>query len=129
MTMGKRDRHGRLQRAGIDVRRRPVDGFRVSRAVFHRVVEEARMALPQPVRRYLAEVDVAVREVPPVDGSAVPLADAHAAGRRITAAVVYQRPTEARAADRAELVALVGDALIDAVADALAVDPDELEEG
>jgi len=89
----------------------------------------------------LGEIDVLVQDVPPpgleradglvTDGSAsggVPLAQAVAgtadAAPRI---VVYRRPVELRAEDRLDLRDLLHEVVVDAVAELLGVDPDDVD--
>ena len=94
-------------------------------------------------RARLDEVEFAVEDVPPVAllqpydtdvvydetaGGDVPLGRLlPRAGDRAPRVVVYRRPLEARAGDRAELAALVREVVVEQVARLLGIDPDELD--
>ncbi|HUR50985.1 MAG TPA: metallopeptidase family protein, partial [Mycobacteriales bacterium] len=78
----------------------------------------------------LPSVEVVVEDVPPEGGDgedAVPLA--RTAGRDAGAAVLvlYRRPIELRAEDEEDLRDLVAEVVVDAVADLLGLDPDEVD--
>lgn len=117
---------------------------------FDDLVLDAVEDLEQRWARELEGVEFAVEDVPavPLDGDigydedvvadetaggAVPLGRLLPAGLdtrgRHTAAriVVYRRPLEARAADRADLADLVHDVVVDQVARLLQIDPDEVD--
>jgi predicted Zn-dependent protease with MMP-like domain len=83
----------------------------------------------------LAEVELAVEEVPPADAhrwsdDAVPLGrlllDRRNEPVRI---VIYRRPVEARAAGRPELADLVYEVVVEQVAELLGLDEDEIDQG
>ena len=153
----RRDRHGRGLRGplvpssvtlnGRDIKV-PVAQTRGER--FDDLVLDAVEDLEQRWARELEGVEFAVEDVPAVilgdevgydddvvadetAGGAVPL------GRLLPAAVddrgrptaprivVYRRPLEARAADRADLADLVHDVVVDQVARLLQLDPDEVD--
>lgn len=125
------DRHARARRADGDPRRRPVDGFRTrDRRRFRDLLHEAVSTLPQEAVAALGDASIVVHDVPAADSGAVPLAEAEAAqgGLTVDRIVVYRRPTELRATDRDDLVELVRDAVLEAVADAVGADPDEWDE-
>ena len=88
----------------------------------------------------LGELDVVVHDVPPsrlgttqgwvTDGAAgggVPLAQALAAeGGAAARIVVYRRPIDLRAEDPLDLRELLHEVVVDAVAELLGIDPDEV---
>ena len=139
-----RDRHGRglrgplvaaTVRRGDHVVRVPLALSRSER--FDELVTEVASAAWARWAAQLADVELAVEDVPPdsssrhdgviadeTAGGPVPL------GRLVrghpSRVVVYRRPLEARAADRADLAALVREVVLDQVADLLGVDRDEL---
>jgi hypothetical protein len=129
------DRHGRLRRSVDDARRRPPEGFRARDARrFHQLLEAAVGDLPVPAASALQGAVFDVRDVPdPATGPSrepvvVTLAEAHASGRHVHRLVVYRRPAELRAAGRDDLVELLREAVLEAVADALGVDPELWDE-
>lgn len=90
----------------------------------------------------LRSVEFAVEEVPPqlpaydadvLEDGEVPLArllparTAEHGRRTLPRIVLYRRPLEARAMDRADLAELVHDVVIEQVANLFGVDPDELD--
>jgi predicted Zn-dependent protease with MMP-like domain len=91
----------------------------------------------------LRDLEVVVQEVPPplpdeahglvadgTAGGAVPLARAlPAAGSRKPRLVVYRRPIELRAADLADLRDLLHEVAVDAVAELLGIEPDDVDPG
>ncbi|MBC7679767.1 MAG: metallopeptidase family protein [Pseudorhodobacter sp.] len=142
----RRDRHGRGLRgrlvppavrvAGRD-RRVPLSQTRSER--FDDLVRDAVQELDERWATELADVELAVEEVPP-DGAGSRdgvIADDTTGGPvalgllvrppdgppRIT---VYRRPLEARALDRAELAELVAEVVQEQVADLLGLDPRDL---
>ncbi len=126
------DRHGRTARADNDRRRRPSDGFRVRDAArFERLAREALATLPEELLEHLDDAEVRVDDLPVLPSSGVghsdevPLAvfERAAAGRR-PRVVVYRRPLEARALDRADLTELLRSAIGHEVAEALGIDVD-----
>jgi predicted Zn-dependent protease with MMP-like domain len=92
----------------------------------------------------LRTVEFAVEDVPPelpaydadvLEDGEIPLArllperDA-GRGQRVPARIViYRRPLEARAGDRADLADLVHDVVVEQVANLLGLDPDEVDPG
>jgi predicted Zn-dependent protease with MMP-like domain len=91
-------------------------------------------------REELREVDFAVEEVPPVDGTlrvddeiesnGVPLARLLPAGQGMPARIVlYRRPLELRALDREDLEDLVHDVVVEEVAHFLGLDPETVDPG
>lgn len=117
---------------------------------FDDLVLDAVEDLEQRWARELEGVEFAVEDVPAVSldgeagydddvvadetaGGAVPLgrllpAGTDTRGRRTAPRiVVYRRPLEARAADRADLADLVHDVVVDQVARLLQLDPDEVD--
>ena len=117
---------------------------------FDDLVLDAVEDLEQRWARELEGVEFAVEDVPAVPlgddpaydhdvvadetaGGAVPLgrllpSSVDARGRRTAPRiVVYRRPLEARAADRADLADLVHDVVVDQVARLLQLDPDEVD--
>lgn len=151
----RRDRHGRgvrgpLVAAGAELAGRPlrVPLARSRGERFDELVLDVLEHLEQRWGRELSGVEVAVVDVPAVGerpgleddavleetaGGAVPLGrllrggvDARGA-QTPTRVVVYRRPLEARAHDRAELAELVRDVVVDVVALLLERDPDEVD--
>lgn len=125
------DRHGRLRRDVDDGRRRPPSGFRARDGHrFRQLVSDAVATLPPPAAHALEGAALEVADVPGpasaavVGPAVVPLAEAHASGGRVHRLVVYRRPSEVRAASRDDLVDLLREAVLEAVADALGADPD-----
>jgi predicted Zn-dependent protease with MMP-like domain len=83
----------------------------------------------------LAEVELAVEEVPPADvdvwtDELVPLGRLMLERRNEPVRIViYRRPVEARAAGRPELADLVYEVVVEQVAELLGVEPDEIDQG
>ena len=146
-----RDRHGRGLRGRLAPPEVPIAASRAQR--FDELVVEAVTKLGGILEERLPELDVAVTQVPPepradpdpvggatvtgatvtgaTDGSSevvvlaeVLPADAH---RPRPCLVVYRRPIEARATDLEELGDLLLEVALEALADHLGVDPDELD--
>lgn len=131
------DRHARHRRSPADRRRRPVDGYRTASADrFDRLVDDAISGLPEPLVRYLEDVEVAVAEIPTVVSDEVALAAMRTlrgprARRRTTASArltLFRRPLEARAVSRADLVDLIQVVVVDHLADHFGIDDDRLDE-
>ena len=88
-------------------------------------------------RRWAAElrgVEFAVEDVPPpaapADGEPSPLARlVPRRGGSPPRIVLYRRPLELRAHDRADLAALVHEVVVEQVADLLDMDPDAIDPG
>jgi len=143
-----RDRHGRGLRGRllppevtIGDRTLPLPAWRSSTDRFDDAVRDAFGEIEQHWAQELAQVVLAVEDVPPsfapgsaglvtddTEGGAVPLAIAvpadHARPARL---VVYRRPVEARVEGLGDLVALLHDVLVDAVAELLGRDPDDID--
>lgn len=151
----RRDRHGRgvrgpLVSGGTELAGRPVRAplARSRGERFDELVLDVLEHLEVRWGRELSGVEVAVEDVPVVTdrpgleddavleetaGGAVPLGrllrggvDARGASTP-TRIVVYRRPLEARAHDRAELAELVRDVVVDVVALLLELDPDQVD--
>lgn len=131
------DRHARHRRSPADRRRRPVDGYRTASADrFDHLVDDAIGALPEPLRRYLDDVEVAVAEVPTVAAEEVALASMRSlrgprARRRTTASArltLFRRPLEARAVSRADLLDLIQLVVVDQLAEHFGIDDDRLDD-
>ncbi len=106
---------------------------------FDRLLDDAIGALPEALRSYLDDVELAVAEVPVVrDGdAAVSLSDLRRlhpgrARRRGSSArarlTLYRRPLEARATSRDDLVDLVQLVVVQELADHFGIDDDRLDE-
>jgi predicted Zn-dependent protease with MMP-like domain len=149
VTAGRRrERHGRGLRGRLVVPAVTVAGHRVTvpvaRTRSERFDDLVRDAIAGLERRWAVElegVEFAVEDVPPpgsgfeegvvadeTAGGLVPL------GRLLPAApgtpprvVVYRRPLEARAGDRADLGELVHEVVVDQVAQLLGLDPDVVD--
>lgn len=153
MTGGRRrDRHGRglrgrllspvaeLADGGPPV---PVRAWRSRRDRFDDLVRDAVEDLLPRWREALADVELAVEDVPDTRAGAQPpeglVADETAGGpvplgRLLRAGpgqparlVVYRRPLEARGGDLDDLASLVHEVVVDLVAELLGVDPDEVD--
>ena len=153
----RRDRHGRglrgqlvpptVAHAGRLVRV-PLSQTRSDR--FDDLVRDVIEALEVRFADRLAGVEFAVEDVPPIGPAGAPtydgvVADETAGGpvplgrllpegpltpdgvRAPARVVVYRRPLEARAADRADLAELVQDVVVDQVARLLGLDPDDVD--
>ncbi len=130
--MGSRDRHGRGLRAPLH--RPDARGYETRKEAFDRTVADRVAALEERWGRAWGRVDFAVEEVPPSRPTAwergVPLGRLFAAEPGLPARIVlYRRPIEQRALDRADLAALVRDILAENVGhlvgrEAEDVDPD-----
>ena len=137
--MRRRDRHGR----GVRGRPLPPDvpAWRSRSQLFDDLVLDAVQEVTAPWAAELADLEVLVQDVPPpldvstdglvADGTAggeVPLARAlPGAEGRSPRLVVYRRPLELRAEDVPDLRDLLREVAIDAVAELLGIDPDEIE--
>jgi predicted Zn-dependent protease with MMP-like domain len=108
---------------------------------FDDVVREVFGEIEQHWGHELADVELAVEDVPPpvsgdeeglvadrTEGGTVPLGRAVARSAGTPPRVlVYRRPVEVRAEDLGDLADLVHDVLVDAVAQLLGRDPDEID--
>jgi predicted Zn-dependent protease with MMP-like domain len=137
----RRDRRGRGLRAPLYPIGSPAARTRAER--FDALVLEALEPIEERWHEQLADLDVAVDDVPDVSGRAddegvvgdgeVPLARLVPAGvdRRgaTTRAriVLYRRPLEARALDGEDLADLLHDVLVEQVAGYLGVEPDTID--
>ncbi len=123
------DRRGRAARADGDRARRPPEGFRArSRERFAQLSVEALLDLPAAVAHAAGDAELLIADVPPppLPSEGEPrLADFSPARPGVPARLtLYRRAIELRAVDRADLTALIVEAAIDAVADALGHPPD-----
>jgi predicted Zn-dependent protease with MMP-like domain len=143
----RRDRHGRGLRGRLLPPRAvwpdgsvDLPAWRSRADVFDDLVLEA-VARVARHRAELVDLEVVVHDVPPpglegadglvADGTAggeVPLALALAADAASTPRiVVYRRPIELRAEDQQDLQDLLHEVVVDAVAELLGVDPDDID--
>ena len=134
-----RDRRGRGLRGGLYPQHTPAARSRAER--FDAAVLDALEPIEQRWHEQLTQLDVAVDDVPDVQGSEedvvedgnVPLARLVPAtvdrqGLPTRARIVlYRRPLEARAKDGADLSDLVHDVLVEQVANYLGLDPDVVD--
>ncbi len=134
-----RDRHGRGLRGPLYPATLPAARSRAER--FDALVIEALEPIEARWRTELTQLDVAVDDVPDVQGTEedvvedgnVPLARLVPAtvdrqGLPTRARIVlYRRPLEARAKDGADLSDLVHDVLVEQVANYLGLDPDVVD--
>ncbi len=108
-------------------------GARTRAERFDEVVLDAVERLERRWREELAPIEFAVEDVPPADASAweraeVVLGRFFPAGRDLRPRVVlYRRPVETRAADDAELADLVHEVVVEQVASALSVPPEQVD--
>lgn len=127
----RRDRHGRGPRGPLV----PADlpGARTRAERFDDVVLDAVEHLERRWREQLAQIEFAVEDVPPAAPSAwdqpeVALGRFFPAGRGLRPRVVlYRRPVETRAADDADLAELVHEVVVEQVASALAMPPEQVD--
>ncbi|HYO86331.1 MAG TPA: metallopeptidase family protein [Dermatophilaceae bacterium] len=95
------------------------------------VLERVERRVPQSLER----VELAVELVPPSDPAPwepqeVPMSRLFPAEKSLpTRIVLYRRPIETRAHDRAELSAMVNDIVVEQLASALGLDPTDLDPG
>ncbi len=123
------DRRGRAARADGDRARRPPEGFRArSHERFAQLTDEALLELPAAVARAAGDAEILIADVPPppLASEVEPKLAAFSPARPGVPAqlTLYRRAIELRAIDRADLTALIVEATIDAVADALGHPPD-----
>lgn len=144
----RRDRHGRGLRGRLLAPAATVNGREVdvplwrSRADrFDDLVRDAINDLEQRWARELDGVEFAVEDVPPpgtgfdegvvadeTAGGPVPLGRLLLGDRQTPPrVVVYRRPLEARASDRADLGELIHEVVVDQVAQLLGLDPDVVD--
>lgn len=133
----KRDRHGRGLRGPLAPASSPAYVPRMER--FGDLVAEAVDRLEPRWRAHVRAVDVEVQDSPPVsaqdvaDGADVPLAGYRLAADRRSSAeapvtvVVFRRPVELRAPERAARVDLVRDLVAEQLADALGLAAGDLD--
>lgn len=142
-----RDRRGRGRRgllvpeiARVGSRQVRLPAWRSRSDVFADLVHEQAQALHRRWGAQLGDLQLLVEDVPPAraelepgagagavsDGAAGGVALAHAQPGRI---VVYRRPLELRAEGAEDLLALVHEVLVEAVADLLGLDPDDVDPG
>lgn len=127
----RRDRHGRGPRGPL----LPADlpGTRTRAERFDDVVLDAVERLERRWGEQLAGIEFAVEDVPPGDPSAWERAEV-ALGRFFPASrglrprvVLYRRPLETRGADEADLAALVHEVVVEQVASALGLEPEQVD--
>ena len=128
----RRDRHGRGPRGPLAWP--AVPAMRTRREEFDDWVLEAATRLEQTCGRAFPVVEFAVEDVPrrPAVGDRreVPLSRlVPATASKPPRIVVYRRPVETRAVDRAEVPRLVADVVTEEVAALLGVAPEELDPG
>ena len=144
----RRDRRGRGVRGRLIPPAAVVGGatvgvpaWRSRGEVFDDLVLDAVEEASRPWADALRDLEVVVKDVPPplpddavglvADGTAaggVPLAQAlPASGGRSPRLVVYRRPLELRAEDVTDLRELLHEVAVDAVAELLGIDPDEVD--
>ncbi|SDQ09408.1 metallopeptidase family protein [Quadrisphaera sp. DSM 44207] len=127
----RRDRHGRGLRGPL----LPVGvpGARTRAERFDDVVLGSVERLERRWAEQLSQIEFAVEDVPPPDAvrperDEVPLGRfepaADGAGPRV---VVYRRPLETRGADEPDLAALVHEVVVEQVASALGVEPEQVD--
>lgn len=125
-----RDRRGRGPRGPLALAAIPRDRSRADR--FDDLVLDAVEHLELRWRAELAEVELAVEEVPPeqeidiLDLDPVPLARVEEGVRNVRL-VVHRWPIELRARDGLELAALVHDVVVEQVADLLGIEPEAVD--
>jgi predicted Zn-dependent protease with MMP-like domain len=129
-----RDRRGRGLRGPLAPVGVPIARTRSER--FDDLVLDALERLDRRWGKQLADVEMAVEDVPPADepeagagwAIEVPLARlVRAQGKRPARIVLYRRPIEARAPGRSELAALVHDVVVEEVAELLGVEPETVD--
>ena len=144
----RRDRHGRGLRgrllapaASINGREVQVPLWRSRADRFDDLVRDAINDLERRWARELEGVEFAVEDVPPpgtgfdegvvadeTAGGPVPLGRLLPGDRQTPSrVVVYRRPLEARASDRADLGELIHEVVVDQVAQLLGLDPDVID--
>jgi predicted Zn-dependent protease with MMP-like domain len=127
----RRDRHGRGPRGPLLPPELP--GARTRAERFDDVVLDAVERLERRWREQLAQIEFAVEDVPPGDPSSwvqaeVALGRFFPAGRGLRPRVVlYRRPVETRAQDAADLADLVHEVVVEQVASALAMPPEQVD--
>jgi predicted Zn-dependent protease with MMP-like domain len=127
----RRDRRGRGLRGPLAPPQVPLSRSRAEQ--FDELVERSVGRLERHWEQELADVEFAVAEVPPARTRAggpeqVLLARTwEATGSAPARVVVYRRPLEARAADPADLEALVHDVIVEEVAALLGVTPEAVD--
>lgn len=121
----RRDRHGRGLRRPLAPPGVPLAESRPER--FDRLVLDALEEVGPQWRDRIPDLDVAVADVPPATETPVVVLSEVITGGERPLLVVYRRPVEARADDADDLADLVLDVVIDALAEHLGLDPDELE--
>ncbi|HVE63942.1 MAG TPA: metallopeptidase family protein [Mycobacteriales bacterium] len=130
----RRDRRGRGLRGRLVPPHVPLSQTKAEQ--FDELVLDALEHLEARWAEEIAKLEFAVEDVPPpetVDGGVIPLsrllpAVTHADGVEQPARlVVYRRPVEARALDRADLADLVLDVVVTELARHLGLDPDVVD--
>ncbi|KWX02343.1 metallopeptidase family protein [Carbonactinospora thermoautotrophica] len=128
----RRDRHGRGLRGPLSLHPLPIMRTRAER--FDDLVLDAVEDVERRWARQLAGVEFVVEDVPPPDAvetwaeDPVPLARLlPRRGSSPARIVVYRRPLEARAVNRADLSDLVHEVVVEQVAEYLGLDPETVD--
>jgi predicted Zn-dependent protease with MMP-like domain len=150
ISPGRRDRHGRGLRGRLVPPYAPgvarnvrLPLWRSRSETFDELVLDAVAAVGQRWAAELEDVELVVEDVPSpalagaeglvadgTSGGEVPLAQALAGSEGVRPRiVVFRRPIELRAEDRLDLRDLVREVVVDAVAELLGRDPDEVDPG
>lgn len=103
-----------------------------SREIFERVVLEVVTTIDERWSSRLGLVEYAVEDIPQLpddwDSGRVPLSSlVRGSGTTPTRLVLFRRPLEHRAADRADLEAMVLTVVVEQVAELLGIDPSEVD--
>ncbi len=117
----------------LDVRghRPPVP--RAPREVFDRIMLDVVTAIDTKWSEHLGLLEYAVEETPHLpddwDSGRVPLSSlVRGSGKTPTRLVVFRRPLEHRAADRADLEAIVLTVVVEQIAELLGIEPSQVDE-
>ncbi|MGQ0464862.1 MAG: metallopeptidase family protein [Sporichthyaceae bacterium] len=128
----KRDRRSRGLRGPLAPPGSPLARTRGDR--FADLVLDSVERLERRWANELSDVEFAVEQVPPVNRSADPIAEAIPLSRLYPGSaghspriVLYRRPIEARATGRADLTALVHDLVVEQVAELLGIEPEAVD--
>ncbi|MFJ9316357.1 metallopeptidase family protein [Pimelobacter simplex] len=131
----RRDRRGHGMRGPavlpLDTGHRPPVP-RSSRETFDRIMLDVVSAIDARWSDHLGLVEYAVEDTPDLpddwDSGRVPLSSlVRGAGSRPTRLVVFRRPLEHRAADRADLEAIVLTVVVEQVAELLGIEPSDVD--
>lgn len=131
----RRDRHGRGPRGGllpqvaqVGPLRARVPGWRSRSDGFADLVHDEVRAVHRRWAEQLGELEVRVEDVPP-DGGGTAESGIALVRAEPGLLVVYRRPLELRADDPDDLADLVHEVVVEAVAELLGLDPDEVDPG